>query len=42
MDVDSIRYGVYPQNADLKGLPIEYKQKVFTEQPIDRLTNNKV
>ena len=35
-----IEYGSYPQNADFNDLPIEYKQRLFTKRPIDRLTDN--
>ena len=39
---ENIKYGSYPQNADLDNLHIEYIKRLFTEQPIDCLTNNKV
>ena len=35
-----MKYGSYPQNADFDDLPIEYKQRLFTEQPIYCLTDN--
>ena len=33
-------YGSYLLNVDFNDLPIEYKQRLFTKQPIDRLTND--
>ena len=36
------QYGSYPQNSNFDGFTIEYKPRLFTELPMDRLTNNKV
>ena len=39
---DTINYDSYPQNSDFNYLPIEYKQRLFTERSIYRLTDNSV
>ena len=35
-----MKYGTYPKSSDFGDLPIEYKQSLFTKQPIDCLTEN--
>ena len=37
---ENIKYGNYPWNNDFNDLPIEYKQRLLTKQPIYCLTNN--
>ena len=39
---EKIKCGIYPQNADFGDLPIGYKQILFVERPMYRLTNNNV
>ena len=39
---ENIKYVSYPQNANSDSLTIGYKQRLFTEQPTDSLTNNKI
>ena len=39
---ENIKYGSSLKNADFNNLLIEYKQMLFTKQPIDNLTDNSV
>ena len=39
---ETIKYGSYPQNADFDDLPIEYQQRLLTQQKIDGLIDNKL
>ena len=39
---ENIQYGSYPRNANFDDLPIAYEFFLFTEQPIDCLTDNTV
>ena len=39
---EHIKYGIYPQNADFYDAPIEYKKRLFTQQTIYCLTDNKL
>ena len=37
---ENIKYGSYPQNADIDYLIFESEQRFFTKRPIDCLINN--
>ena len=39
---ETIKYGSYPQNSDFDDLPIEYQQRLLTQQKIDGLIDNKL
>ena len=40
LSFENITYGSCPKNEDLNNLSIEYKKSLFTERPIDNLTDN--